>query len=359
MKSIQYITVHPTHYHDFFIRELVKSSSINLNVHYLKNILSNYPWKTEFRQGYQSRICKPFLGIDWYLIKTIFQKRDSFWVISGWAGSIPMSVILTLIILRRKYAIYTDTPNFNINRNGFKSFVRNIWIKFIGYNSTYMLGTGSPAKAGLEKLGIEKEKIKNFPFFVDLDYFKPLDSKNNNQHYKIFSSGRLVNSHKGYDFALKALSKFKQNHSVNFEYYIAGEGEDRKNLEDLILKFGLEKNVFLLGWKEPDEIMTYYQTCDLFIHPCHFDPFPNAVLEAMACGCVVLASTGAGSALDRIEDGKNGFLFEDNNEETFLEKLNICYTLYGNENVESIRLNSRLTAINNSAELGITLFKSF
>jgi glycosyltransferase involved in cell wall biosynthesis len=52
-----------------------------------------------------------------------------------------------------------------------------------------------------------------------------------------------------------------------------------------------------------------YTLCDLVLQPSIDDGMPNAVLEAMACERVVVASP-VGGLLDLIQDGENGFLCE-------------------------------------------------
>jgi glycosyltransferase involved in cell wall biosynthesis len=47
---------------------------------------------------------------------------------------------------------------------------------------------------------------------------------------------------------------------------------------------------------------------DIFTHPARFDAWGSTIF-AHAIGVPVIGSTGAGSAADRIEHGKNGWLF--------------------------------------------------
>jgi glycosyltransferase involved in cell wall biosynthesis len=55
------------------------------------------------------------------------------------------------------------------------------------------------------------------------------------------------------------------------------------------------------------EIVRRLNLCDLFLQPSHWDGLPNAVLEAMACERVVLASD-AGGIPEAIVSGESGFL---------------------------------------------------
>ena len=53
------------------------------------------------------------------------------------------------------------------------------------------------------------------------------------------------------------------------------------------------------------DVKPYYGAADAFVLPTLYDPFPNAALEALACGLPTLTSTGCG-AQEWIRDGENG-----------------------------------------------------
>jgi glycosyltransferase involved in cell wall biosynthesis len=123
------------------------------------------------------------------------------------------------------------------------------------------------------------------------------------------SSGRLEINLKGYDIALKSLSRARDlSGSNNFEYHLAGAGPDEERLKNLAAGLGLMDQVRFRGWLESNELVELLHRCDVFIHPALYDPFPVAVLEAMAAGAVVLGSDASGSVRDRIVDGVNGFV---------------------------------------------------
>ncbi|MEA1955094.1 MAG: glycosyltransferase family 4 protein [Campylobacterota bacterium] len=70
--------------------------------------------------------------------------------------------------------------------------------------------------------------------------------------------------------------------------YVAGDGEERNNLEEKIKKYSLEKNVFLLGYQK--NIGALLDECDIFLHPCYAEGFGIAVAEAMMAAKPIIAS---------------------------------------------------------------------
>ncbi len=59
--------------------------------------------------------------------------------------------------------------------------------------------------------------------------------------------------------------------------------------------------------ESPADVAKYMRLCDVVLHPSVWDGMPNAVLEAMACGKIVIASD-AGGIPELIQHDVNGYL---------------------------------------------------
>ncbi|MEJ2627879.1 MAG: glycosyltransferase, partial [bacterium] len=66
--------------------------------------------------------------------------------------------------------------------------------------------------------------------------------------------------------------------------------------------------------KDSAVVARYYQAADLYIHAAKADNFPNTILEALACGTPVVA-TSVGGIPEQIENGVTGFLVPPGNPE--------------------------------------------
>jgi glycosyltransferase involved in cell wall biosynthesis len=96
----------------------------------------------------------------------------------------------------------------------------------------------------------------------------------------IVAMGRLA-PQKGFDLLIDAFSRVAGRHP-QWSLQILGEGPERRTLERLIDMKGLAGRVVLAGWEpDPNAIL---QQGDLFVLSSRFEGFPNALLEAMACG---------------------------------------------------------------------------
>jgi glycosyltransferase involved in cell wall biosynthesis len=322
LSKLIWICALPTHYHIFFFRTLAQDLEIDLSVHFMRISQPSHPWKSRSEQGFPARAYHRVLGIDWQLLRTAITEKNSFFVIAGWHEPTAIALINMLMALGKSFALWTDTPNIDRKRSVAKRVLRTSWLRKVFSCARFVMGTGEPALQALEKMGCPREKLVKFPFVVDLNAFAPAVKSPDNKKMTLLSSGRLVNSHKGYDVALKALAKMEDSiGSTNYVYRVAGTGPDKESLLALVQQLGLQEKVDFAGWLEPEDLPNFYRSGEIFLHSSHFDPYPNAVLEAMASGLIVIGSNAAGSVVDRIRHGQNGLIHRDGDVDDLAEKL--------------------------------------
>jgi len=96
----------------------------------------------------------------------------------------------------------------------------------------------------------------------------------------VVGMGRL-STEKGFDRLIDAFSRIAAEQS-DWQLQILGEGPCRAELAELIEQRELSDQVTLTGWIEHPE--TILRQSDLFVLPSRYEGFPNALLEALACG---------------------------------------------------------------------------
>lgn len=345
------------HYNDLLFDAIHHEKQLDLTVSYLVQKSASHPWKTDQGSLHQRRYYKKFLGIDWFLFKRSLSlnKKDLF-VLGSWVDLTAILCIVTLSIKRRAFVIWTDSPSLKGTRGGLFPLLRSVWVKFIFRNSKYILGTGKMALNNLRMMGCPKNKLVNLPYFTNLEAFCPKKSSGQAKPLILLSSGRLVNAKKGFDDMIRAIALMKkENPNVPLEYRIAGTGPDLHNLQSLVKMESLEKNVIFEGWLEPKDLIDFYQSGDIYVHPAHDEPYGVVVLEAMASGLAVIGSDKTGAVVDRVVNGKNGFVFNSGN----VEEIKSClYRLFHDRSLlESFQIESRKTAENWPFSVGVETIK--
>lgn len=86
---------------------------------------------------------------------------------------------------------------------------------------------------------------------------------------------------------------------------VVGQDKQQSRYENLARSLGCEKRIHFLGVQ--NNVIPFYHAADSLILPTLYDPFPNVILEAMACGLPVITSFTCGGA-EFIVDGKQGFV---------------------------------------------------
>ena len=114
-------------------------------------------------------------------------------------------------------------------------------------------------------------------------------------------AGRLT-AQKSLDDALAAVAA---NEGVTL--LIAGDGDERSILERRSAELGLAGRVRFLGPQPRERVLELFRAADASILSSSWENFPHTVVEALAAGTPVLA-TSVGGVAEVVHDGENGLL---------------------------------------------------
>jgi phosphatidylinositol alpha-1,6-mannosyltransferase len=131
----------------------------------------------------------------------------------------------------------------------------------------------------------------------------------------MLSVGRLE-ERKGFQYAVEAFAKLKDNHP-GFNYYIAGKGPYQEKLQQLIDRLGLQERCVLKGRVSEEEKAELLKNCTLFTMPSFYlesafsvEGFGVVFLEANAHGKPVIG-TVSGGIPDAILPDRTGLLVQE------------------------------------------------
>jgi glycogen(starch) synthase len=116
--------------------------------------------------------------------------------------------------------------------------------------------------------------------------------------------GRL-HPDKGIQDAVEALTRLP---GATLTFAGTWDPRDEASLERQVQALGLGARVTMLGHRPPAEVARLYRSHDALLFPVRWDePWGLVPLEAMGCGCPVIA-TGRGGSAEYLRDGENCLL---------------------------------------------------
>ncbi|HEY4134062.1 MAG TPA: glycosyltransferase family 4 protein [Alphaproteobacteria bacterium] len=132
---------------------------------------------------------------------------------------------------------------------------------------------------------------------IDQAKFHPPAAASSGKRRRVLSAGRLDHQ-KGFDILIEAFARVAAAEPL-WDLWIFGEGGLKADLTRQIESLGLTERVRLAG--VTTDMASELQQADLYVHASRFEGFPNAVMEALACGCAVVAADCAGGVRELLQ----------------------------------------------------------
>lgn len=119
----------------------------------------------------------------------------------------------------------------------------------------------------------------------------------------ILSVGRLTKQ-KDYLTLIRAFAMVRKERPIKL--MILGEGAERSKLECLVHEFRLEEDISMPGFVENP--YAYMARSSLFVLSSVWEGLPNVLIEAMACGCPIVATDCPSGPYEILDGGEYGKL---------------------------------------------------
>jgi phosphatidylinositol alpha-1,6-mannosyltransferase len=173
----------------------------------------------------------------------------------------------------------------------------------------------------LEEAEVALERVVTLPGGVDAQYFAGAKRSREGLgldagEFYLLTACRLVEK-KGLDTLLDAIAILRQK-DIPMQLRIAGEGRQRRLIEERIAQLSLGDRVQLLGYVPHETLRDYMHACDAFVLSSRevvdarsglrdAETMGRALCEAAACG-MPMVSTVSGGIPSVIEHGVDGLL---------------------------------------------------
>ena len=132
----------------------------------------------------------------------------------------------------------------------------------------------------------------------------------------VLCAGRL-STEKGQADLLEAVALIAKMPDIpRFRLLLAGDGVERQHLEQLSARLGIQEKVIFAG--HASDMRPYYAMASMLVLPSHSEGSPNVVLEALAAGLAVAATT-VGGVPEILEEGRTGLMVPPRNSAALAE----------------------------------------
>jgi len=314
---------------------------------------------TNLKKSILAKIQLPFFVFS-FILKSLRRCKDcdiihAQWILSGLAGIIIKTFYKKPVFLTIRRVVHGSTLMKRIN----KYIIEHV--DYVFFNSSYT-----------ERKVLEFAKPRNHAILhptINVDKFRPglktglkkeLGIKSSNGI--IFSLGLLVEK-KGFKYLIKAMSILDKKLRGQTILIIGGQGSEETKLKRLVNDLGLQHNVKFAGEISSKKTPYYYNIADLFVLPSIIDSagetetFGVVLLEALACGCPVIASNVGG--IPDIVEPQVGFLVEQKNERQIANKMEILLRDSKLRKKMSLSARKRILKYFNSGKVAEDLIKKY
>lgn len=207
------------------------------------------------------------------------------------------------------------------------------FIHFVNFMSDYIETNSKSIQSELNDSYFGRGKTYFLPNII----FKNKETylKVYKENYKYIGNVANVRDVKNIDLFLNIAHRMIRKRD-DVLFILSGKDSTENKVKNFILSNNLQGRLIILEDIEYSEIFSFYSSLDIFLFTSRFEGSPNVLFEAMSESIPIVASN-IFATKEVINDGVNGFLCDIDNENEFIDKLDL---LLDNEYIyETIRAN--------------------
>ena len=270
------------------------------------------------------------LGVKHYIIddiedKNFYNIRSTIRLIKKIVKTEKITVIHTHHRMAAFYVsllrLYKQCYFINTSHNTFDN--KKLLTQF-AYKQANLIACGEMVKRNLveafhlpdHQITVIHNAVKPFDGNVVID---PLIKQFHDEGYVVIGNIGRLSRQKGMEYFIKAIPKIIKKHSA-VKFIIAGDGEERKMLEDLAKYLGIENDLFFLGYR--NDVQNLMSQLDLIVLSSLWEGLPLTPIEAYSVGRTMIA-TAVDGTIEIVRDGVDGCLISPQNVEDIVKKVNL------------------------------------
>jgi teichuronic acid biosynthesis glycosyltransferase TuaC len=170
----------------------------------------------------------------------------------------------------------------------------------ISHTVRVIAASNSLRRTVVDQHGADAEKVTVIPSGVDVGRFKPMARAEAESALglqkgipRVLYVGAITRP-KGLDHLLKAFASLNPALPKPAQLVLVGDGDYARSAERLAGELGIGQQVTRVGKRPNDEIPLWMNSCDVLVLPSLSEGLGVVLIEAMACGKPVVATTCGG-----------------------------------------------------------------
>jgi len=191
------------------------------------------------------------------------------------------------------YLITEHWTGYTTSSNKYKGRLRKYLTKKTVSNAKCVTTVSKALMNSMKKHGLKNNYLvvpNVVEIFEDLNYKK---NQNSNDKIKILTVANLKDIHKNIEGIIRAIKNISKIRN-DFEFYVIGDGQDKKSLEDLVNSLSLTEYVKFTGQVTDRNLGQYYNKSDFFVMNSNYETFSVVTAEALAYGLPVIITKCGG-----------------------------------------------------------------
>jgi glycosyltransferase involved in cell wall biosynthesis len=174
---------------------------------------------------------------------------------------------------------------------------------------------------------------------VDTSYYSPKLTSDSERSVSVLGIAARLEESKGHHILLQAVQILKVR-GLEIALEIAGEGSLKAYLEDRVEQLGLTKVVSFLGMLNKQQLLAFYRSLQIYVHPSLSENQSNAVIQAMSVGLPTIGFRVAG--VEDVLINNSGILVQQYNASALANSLH--YMINNSDIRAQLGKNARRTA---------------
>jgi GalNAc-alpha-(1->4)-GalNAc-alpha-(1->3)-diNAcBac-PP-undecaprenol alpha-1,4-N-acetyl-D-galactosaminyltransferase len=156
-------------------------------------------------------------------------------------------------------------------------------------------------------------KVVPNPFYI------PHNDEISQEKDNIILNVGSIGGKKNQELLIRYFSKI--NNNKDWKIYFIGDGPKKENCRNLTKELGIADQVFFTGAQK--DVAKFYNKAKIFAFTSTSEGFPNALGEALSYGLPVVSFDCITGPSELIDDGQNGFLIDEFDENQYINKLSM------------------------------------